>query len=151
MILSETHQRKIQVTLELVDRALCSYRLLMDGSAQESVLYREINDLTASQRETAAAILDDIRDVIRELACTFQLDTRLMAASRSIIARNAALVTYLTELHAKYMRGGGDIESEVAGYLEPRVERIIDQLWRLSLLVNETSADDSSKETGPNA
>src|SRR5207253_3213530 len=64
---SENHRRSISTTLQLIDQALCEWDDWMSGRLQSSIMYREIDTLSAIQKQQLNNKIANIRQLIMRL------------------------------------------------------------------------------------
>ena len=125
---SENHKRAISSSLILLDQMLCEAEQIANGRESRSVLYEERNALSPEQRERLLAEISTMREMLSEIKTRLGLRAQVENLSRVIWARSSGLWPMLVETQSRHLKGYGEVPPELAGYLDPAIERLIDHL-----------------------
>jgi len=130
--IGENHRRAISATLAMVDRTLCLFERWAKGQDVQSVLYKERNNLSPRQRVAILRIIRDIRRAIGEIHQSLQLTDDVEITVTTIRGHCSILWVALEELQARHLRRYGEPLPELGEYLDPRVQKLIRLLRKLS-------------------
>jgi len=125
--LSDSHKRGIEVTLAVLDEALCEFEDWAGGRERHSVFYSESNNLSPEQRQAIRAEVARMRDLLRELR-DLGLAGRTENAANLIWGKCSVLWVNLQELESKSLTRYGAVPPGLAEILDPKIERLIDHL-----------------------
>ncbi len=138
---TDTHRRKLSVTMLLLDKTLCRYRRWAQGGYESSLLYSEQNDLLPQQREAIQNISENILKLISDIKSKFELEADAQSIRRNIIGSNAWLRTILLDLESKRMKGGGVVPPEIAEYLDDKIGTLAGLIDNMSNSIRQESSD----------
>jgi hypothetical protein len=124
--LSDNHRRSVTTMLTLLDERLCEFEEIARGREVRSLLYRECNDLSAQQRERLLQDVVKVREIMREMQEIFRLRPTVHSLSRQVRAASSSLWEGLVETQSKRLGGYGKVPGQLAEYLDPALERIIE-------------------------
>lgn len=117
--LSDNHRRAITTTLTLLDQRLCECEQIAHGREVRSVLYRESNDLSASQRKRLLHEIARARETMREIKDTLSLESEAESLSRHIRGASSSAWESLIETQSRRLRGYGKVPQALGDYLDP--------------------------------
>jgi hypothetical protein len=132
---TDTHRRKLLVTVSLLDKTLCQFRRWAQGNYESSLLYCEENDLLPEQREAILNISKEISRVINDVKSKFELKVNVQSVRRNIFGSATWLRSILLDLESKRMKGGGDLPSEIAEYLDSTINALVKMIYEISKTV----------------
>jgi hypothetical protein len=134
------HRRGISTTLTFLDEALCEFEQWAKGREMRSVLYKERNMLSPQQRRALLAEIGRVRRLLRDLQDSLGLAASTQDAAQAVWGRCSALREHIVELEARHLRRYGKVSPDLAAFLDPRVEQLLDRLDRMSAIVNPPPA-----------
>jgi hypothetical protein len=126
--LSENHRRSISITLQLVDQALCEWDDWTSGRLQSGVMYRQMDTLSAIQKQQLKDKIANVRQLIVRLRDDLDLEPKHVATARSIGGHASVLWEMLTELNSRGLGGYGRVPEELGRYLDPLGEKLTGQM-----------------------
>jgi hypothetical protein len=132
---TDTHRRKLLVTVSLLDETLCQFQRWARGGYESSLLYREENDLSREQREAILNISKDIVGVMNDIKSKFELEAEDQSIRRNIFGSAVWLRAILLDLESKRMKGGGDLSPKLAEYLDSKIYVLVEMIDEISKTV----------------
>lgn len=126
--LSENHRRSISITLQLVDQALCEWDDWTSGRLQSGVMYRQMDTLSAIQKQQLKDKIANVRQLIVRLRDDLDLEPKNVATARAIGGHASVLWEMLTELNSRGLGGYGRVPEELGRYLDPLGEKLTEQM-----------------------
>ena len=132
--INDSQRRSIATTLALLDEALCLFEEYGRGREVHSVCYQERNRLTARQRKRLLAEIERLRGDIRQIKEDLDLPCRIEEVGKKIWGYSAGFWEMLAEMESKRLRAYGEVSADLAEYLDPRVERLLDLMQGLSAI-----------------
>ena len=133
--LGDNHRRGIGTALLLLDRMLCEVEEYARGREARSVLYIERNALSADQKTSLLAEITQMRDLLRELKDGLGLEAETEDVARKIWGQGSTFWEVLVETKSRYLKGYGQPPPQLAEYLDPRIDVLIQHLRNLTDLV----------------
>jgi len=133
--LGDNHRRGIGTALLLLDRMLCEVEEYARGREARSVLYIERNALSADQKTSLLAEITQMRDLLRELKDGLGLEAETEDVARKIWGQGSTFWEVLVETKSRYLKGYGQPPPQLAEYLDPRIDVLIEHLRNLTDLV----------------
>lgn len=122
--LSTNHRRAITSVMLLLDELVCRSEDLASGRAVSSVLYRERNDLSESQRSALGRKSREIRGHLAEIVEKLGLKSREKDLAAALRWQSSSTCDYLHEIGSRRLRAYGPVPSELAQYLDGKIEEI---------------------------
>jgi hypothetical protein len=141
-MINENQRRSIATALGLLDETLCLFEAYANGREVRSVCYEEQNRLTARQRRDLLRVIGRFRAVMEEMKQTMNLPSTVVDVRQRIWGHAAGFWEVLAELDSKRLRAYGPVSSDLAAYLDPRVQRLLDDLMRLSTTIGRGGAEE---------
>ena len=132
--INDSQRRSIATTLALLDEALCLFEEYGRGREIHSVCYEERNRLTAKQRKRLLGEIGKLREEMRQIQEDLDLPRRIEDVGKKIWGHSAGFWEMLAEMESKRLRGYGAVASDLAEYLDPRVERLLQRVQGLSAI-----------------
>jgi hypothetical protein len=132
--ISDNHRRRITSALLLFDRMLCEVEEYAYGREVRSVFYVEHNALSEDQKSKLLGEIAQMRAGLRSLKDTLGLDAALEDVGHRIWGQGSTFWEVLVETKSRYLRGYGPPSPELAQYLDPRVDALIQHLRNLTAL-----------------
>jgi hypothetical protein len=129
--LSENHRRAISTTLNMLDEMLCGFERWAGGQEAHSAFYNEHNSLTPEQSEAIVHEIQAIRGLLRRMRDDLRLDGKVVDVANAIWGAAAGLWPTLVETESHHLRGYGQPPGWLAGYLDPKIEELIERLSRI--------------------
>jgi hypothetical protein len=129
--LSENHRRAISTTLAMLDEMLCGFERWAGGQEMHAVLYNEHNALTPEQSGAIVQEIGNIRGLLRQMQADLHLGGPVVDVAHAIWGYAAGLWPTLVETESQHLRGYGQPPEWLAGYLDPRIEELIEKLSRI--------------------
>ena len=132
--LGENHRRSISITLQLVDETLCEWNDWVGGRVQSGIMYRELDTLSAAQKQELQNKIGKLRQLILRLRDDLGLEPKSMATSQSIVGQASVLWEMLTELNSRGLQGYGRVPAELGRYLDPIGEQLAAEMNEIARL-----------------
>ena len=148
--LSGNHKRAIATTVALLDDMLCGFEQIARGYECHSVMYRERNTLSDSQRKKLLAEITRMREIMLELKGSLSLDGKFEDLSAKIWGSSSAFWEVLVETECKHLKRYGDLPPGFAEYLDPMVRRLVDHLIKISELSRPASRKSRPRSSAEN-
>jgi len=139
-MINEKQRRSVATALGLLDETLCLFEAYANGREVRSVCYEERNRLSARQRRELLRVIGRLRAVMDEMKQTLNLPSTVVDVRQRIWGHAAGFWEVLAELDSKRLRAYGPVSPDLAAYLDPRVQRLLDELMRLSTAVGRGEA-----------
>ena len=136
---NEAQLRAIAVRLSLLDKAICQVEQYAQGRETRSVFCVESNALTPSQREALATEATVVRAVLRRLQAAFRLAVCPRDAAEIVRGQCNGQWVAITELKSRYLRAYGDVAEELAEYLDPKADELLQHLYRMAAICGDSS------------
>ena len=136
MQLGENFKRGIEITLFVLDEALCEFEQWAQGREQQSVFYSERNTLSAAQRDEILSEVAGMREMLRELQDDLGLEGRICGGANDIWGKCAVLTINLEELKGRHLARYGEPPPGLVEYLDPRIKRLLASLNHIFRLVD---------------
>jgi len=133
--IDENQKRSIACSLILLDETLCLFEDYARGREVHSVLYEEQNPLTNRQRKNLLAEIGRVRALMRQIKSALGLPTRLTDVVKRIWGHSAVFLDVVTEMESKSLRGYGQVAPELAAYVDPKAQMLLDCLRRITSIV----------------
>ena len=130
--ISENHRWSIASTLVLLDEMLCEFERLARGQVSRGLLYEEVDDLSAQQKQDLLAEIEALRDLVAEIQSELALEGVRKRVSSILWARCSHFWENLVELESRYLRRYGELSAEFASAFDPQVNALIEQLDAIS-------------------
>jgi hypothetical protein len=147
--LSDNHRRGISTTFQLLDKMLCDVEEYARGREVRSIFYRERNALSADQRKGLLAEIKQMRDVMREVKAGLGLDAEVENVASKIWGSSSGFWEILVETTSRHLKRYGSPPAELAEYLDPRMDKLIEHLTSLTKLASGKASSDLAPETSP--
>lgn len=135
--ITENHRRRISVTLSLLDEMLCSFERWIEGNIAESIMYQEMDTLDREARVALTKQLARMRKDIAHVRDKLQLHPKVRDTGREIASQADAFWENLVELGGKYLNAYGAPSEELVKYLDPKVEKMAEDLRKLATITND--------------
>ena len=135
------HRRGITVALVLLDEMLCDFEKIACGGESSGVLYRERNNLSSHQRRELLGEIGQMRGLLQDVMSTLKLPPKIEDLQHQVWARSLAFWAVLVETLSKRLRRYGEVSSELATYLDPRVEKLIEHLTTIAGIAEDSCRD----------
>jgi hypothetical protein len=129
---NDSQKRSIASALALLDEALCLFEEYGRGREIRSVFYQERNKLTAEQRQALLAAVARMRRHLRQIKNDLGLPARTEDVDRRIWGHSAGFWEMLAELNSRRLRAYGEVAPQLAEYLDPKTDQLIEELQRVS-------------------
>jgi len=137
--INENQRRSIAATLALLDEALCLFEEYGRGREVHSVCYEERNRLTTKQRKRLMGEIGRLRDEMRQIKEDLDLPPKIEDVGKSIWGHSAGFWAIVAEMESKRLKGYGPVASALAAYLDPRVEKLMQNVQGLSAIAGGTN------------
>lgn len=132
--LSTNHRRAITSVMLLLDEIVCRYEYAASGRSTTSVLYRERNSLSSAQRSALEVLSRKIKGHLEEIVRDLGLKTKDKDLAAAIRWQSASASDWLQELRSKKLRAYVPVPEITAGYLDRKIEAIIQLLEEAAAL-----------------
>jgi len=132
--ISDNHRRGIVSALLLFDRMLCEVEEYAYGREVRSVLCIEHNALSEDQKSRLLAEISQMRAVLQELKDGLGLEAEIEDVGRKIWGEGSTFWEVLVETKSRYLKGYGQTSPQLAQYLDPRIDVLIQHLRNLTAL-----------------
>lgn len=139
--LSENHRRSISITLQLVDLALCEWEDWANGRLRSGIMYRQIDTLSAIQKQQLKSKIADVRDLIIRLRNDLDLEPKNVATSQFIIGHASLLWEMVTELNGRGLQAYGKVPDELSMYLDPIGEKLAQGINAIARTFSQPTAN----------
>lgn len=130
--ITENHKRGIKWPLYVLDKMLCEFEEYAQGRQKRSILCHQLNTLSDKQRKQLLSEIEVMKKLLGEIKNTLDLEIEEESITRDISGRCASICVVLTEMTSKYLRGYGDVPSELSNFLAPIIEQLISHVLRIS-------------------
>ena len=137
--INENQRRSIASSLALLDEALCLFEEYGRGREVHSVCFEERNRLTAKQRKRLLGEIAKLRDEMRQIKEDLGLPCRVEDVGKMIWGHSAGFWEMLAELESKRLRAYGEVSADLAEYLDPRAESLLERVQGLSAIAGGTN------------
>jgi hypothetical protein len=121
----------VEISLAVLDEALCVMESWADGRECRGVLFLETNDLSPVRREMLRRRVAEVRELLAEARDRLGLKASEAQASGDIWSRCCGIRDTLSELGARHMKAYGELTPGLAQYmngLSARLTAAIDRL-----------------------
>lgn len=145
MQINENHKRLIETTFWMLDELLCSFERWLKGNDIHSLLYREHNTLTDTQRVQLGKEIKALRNLLQQVKDELHLKGFTLDVGMSLQGSAALFIEDLKELKGKRLRAYGDSAKELAAYLDPKLDEFITHLSGISYIGTEALMNDEKK------
>lgn len=132
--LGDNHRRGIGTALAMLDRVLCEIEEYAYGRELRSVLYIERNALSDDQKTSLLSEISHMRDVLQELKDGLGLESETEDVGRKIWRQGSIFWEVLVETKSRYLKRYGEPAPQLAEYLDPRINILIEHLRNLTHL-----------------
>ncbi len=122
-LLNENQKRSVAVTLRLFEERLAEVERMMTVQ-ERGVLYERVAHFTPRQQEQVRALIDEARQVIRDMAREFQLEREVQNPARRIFGLLSITWESLEELHSKPLRAYGAVDPRLPEVIDPYAEKL---------------------------
>lgn len=130
--ISESQTRSMATSLALLDETLCLFEEYGNGREVHSVCYEERNRLTSRQRKALLAEIKRVREQMARMKRDLRLPTKVEDVGKRIWGHSAGFWETVAEMKSKRLRGYGEVSPVLAEYLDAMVQRLLEQLQRIS-------------------
>ena len=137
--INENQRRSIASSLALLDEALCLFEEYGRGREVHSVCFEERNRLTARQRKRLLGEIEKLHEEMRQIKEDLGLPRRVEDVGKRIWGHSAGFWEMLAELQSNRLRGYGEVSSDLAEYLDPRAESLLERVQGLSAIAGGTN------------
>jgi hypothetical protein len=138
--INKNQRRSLAVSLAMLDEVLCLFEEYARGRELHSVCYEERNRLTARQRRDLLVEIERVRAQMRQIKDELGLPPRVEDVGKRIWGHSAAFWEVLAEMKSKRLRGYGEVSANLAAYLDPRVEKLLQCVQGISAIAEGTAA-----------
>jgi hypothetical protein len=132
--ISDNHRRAIVSALLLFDRMLCEVEEYAHGREVRSVFHVERNTLSEDRKSKLLAEVSQMRAVLQELKDGLGLEAEIEDVGRRIWGQGSTFWEVLVETKSRYLKGFGQVPPQLARYLDPRMDVLIQHLRNLTAL-----------------
>jgi len=146
--LGDCHRRGIGTALSLFDQMLCEVEEYARGREARSVFYQERNGLSDEQKSRLLDEVSQMRAALQELKDGLGLKAEIEDVGRKICGQSSTFYEVLVETKSRYLKRYGQPPSELAEYLDPRIDVLIQHLRNLTALVLSSADRTSSHNRG---
>jgi len=144
--ITENQARSVASALALLDEELCLFEEYGNGRERHSVCYGERNRLTVGQRKALLVEIERLRELMAEIKRDLRLRIDAEDVARRIWGTSAGFWEIVAEMESKRLKGYGEVAPSLAGYLDPRVERLLKLLQAVSGLIAAGETGNSEAE-----
>lgn len=136
MGLNEHQQRRIEVSLALVDRALLEMeRFYLSEKPLVSEMVHFTSDLAADERREIVHLIEEFRRGLRSVRETFQLKPQSVNLRRLLRSYFSHFWSVLHDCRSTKLRGYGEVDPELSHRLDPEIDRLIALAERLERII----------------
>jgi len=130
--IGENHRSTIASTLGILDEMLCRFERWAKGAEARSVLYLEQNTLRYQQKREILTHIKAIRELLSQLRDDLDLPPKTLDVAGAIWSESACFWEAVVELGPRYLQAYGEVPPELAAYIDPKVELLIEHLTAIS-------------------
>jgi hypothetical protein len=130
--IGENHRSTIATTLGLLDEMLSRFERWAKGAEARSVLYLEQNTLREQQKREILTHIKAIRELLSQLRDDLGLPPKAQDVAGAIWSESACSWEAVVELGSRYLRAYGEVPPQLAVYIDPKVELLIERLMAIS-------------------
>ncbi len=139
--MNPNHRRGVSATLRLLDEMLCRFEEWGLGREKVSVLYRERNNLTPTQRARILALVRELREQLQAFRRDMGLRVTVQSAESDIWGGCSGVWENLVELESSYLRRYGKVSPELATYMDTNVPALIEGVEAILATVTSRPPD----------
>lgn len=136
-LLNPSQKNSLCITLLLVEKGILDMERLLSVGAYHGILFRVTDDLGDDAEDEMCQLIQEVRDVIRELKDRFQLDLEAERTSRVIFGEAPLLWEMVMDTDASRLRGYGEVHPYLKEILDPSIKRLGHALLRMHYLISE--------------
>jgi hypothetical protein len=125
-LLNKNQERRLQVTLYLVERGLDEITRYLRDELPSGEMYMTENDLTPDQQARMLETIDEIKKMIIEIKDAFSLEIRVNEVRGIIMGHLSSTWENLHNTRPQNLRGFGEVAPELFEALDPKLLIIID-------------------------
>lgn len=143
MGLNEHQQRRIEVSLALVDRTLLEMeRFYFSEKPLISEMIHITSDLRKEEKEEILQLIEQFRQGLRSVREKFQLKPQSVNLRRLLRSYFSHFWSVLHDCRSAKLRGYGQVDPELARSLDPEITRLIALAERLEQIILAPTEDD---------
>lgn len=136
MGLNEHQQRRIEVSLALVDRALLEMeRFYLSEKPLIGEMVHITSDLQKEEREDILRLIEQVRQGMRSLREAFQLKPQSVNLRRLLRSYFSHFWSVLHDCRSAKLRGYGPVDPDLTHRLDPEITRLIALAERLEQII----------------
>lgn len=140
-LLNPLQKNALRCSLLLVEKGVLEMEHLLSAGEYRGILLQITDDLGEDTRTAIDLLIQDIREVMRELRNRFQLDLEVERTSRTIFGKAPLLWEMVADTDASRLRGYGEIHPSLKEILNPSIERLAQSLLRMHHLVSNNDKE----------
>ncbi len=135
-LISQNHRRVISVRMRLLEEY--SLKLLELFRPFESVLTSR-SPLPPEKAETIESEIEAFRSRIRDMKAELGLEHAHRSSRREAAALISTMMTYVEELHPRYLKGYGSVSEPMDHYLKACLKDLAKPLDKISRILKDDS------------
>jgi hypothetical protein len=147
--LNQSHRRAITIALRMMDQMLCEFEEYARGREIHSVFFEERNSLAARQKTALLAEIEQVRGLMEEIKNHLALESEVENVANRIWGSACAFWEVLIETTSRHLKRFGEAPAELAEYLDPRMEALIQHLGAITRIAGSRSGHRTSVAGGP--
>jgi hypothetical protein len=146
--LDESHKKIIEITLWMLDEMLCKFDRWVSSKEFRSVLYEEVNPLSAKQRDDIKNEIIESRALLEKLRDDLGLRKHSEPINKVISAMSAIFAADdLITIKGRKIEAYGAAPADLTDYLEVKIEELITRLHKISSIASH-GAESVNREGG---
>lgn len=140
-LLNPSQKNSLRISLSLVEKGMLDVEGLLLAGDYHGILLQTADDLDDGAKGGIQQLIEEVRELIKEMKDQFQLDLEVERKSRVIFGKAPLLWEIVTDTDASRLRGYGEIDPGLREVLDPSIERLGKLLLRLHQLVAGAQSD----------
>lgn len=136
-LLNPAQKNSLRISLMLVEKGMLEVDRLIAAGEHDGILFRIIDDLGDGTKTSIRQLIEEVRELIKEMRDRFQLEIEVERKSRTIFGKAPLLWEMVTDSDASRLRGYGEIDPQLKEILDPSIKRLGQILLRMHYLVSE--------------
>jgi hypothetical protein len=137
MRLNEPQQRRLEVTLSLIEQTMMELEAcyLTEGPVTNGEMIRITNDLTAAEVERLLDLFNQIRQQFGHIRRQFHLRPQTHDVRRVMAAKFAHFWATLHDCRTSKLKGTGAVEPRLKQTLDPAIDQLIELAIALEMVI----------------
>jgi hypothetical protein len=136
-LLNKHQERRLEVTLYLVEQGLDEIAGYLRGELQSGEMYETVSDLSLEERKELLICVDDAKKHIARIKSDFALEARINDVRGMIMGYLSSLWESLHNTRPRNLKGFGIVAPELFETLDPDLMKLIHLVNAMLTLVSQ--------------